>query len=169
MDNLARCSIAASKMGISYGKYMAMHAQDNAQKKEDVTTDTDPYGRIPCEECGNLFYPARKGHISAPRGAAPESAAGRNGELQAAVLRSHMEQKPIAVLHRETAAELIRTAEKMKISIPMPVILNLEEPVRSKHGMMFLADETGLTGHIRARGNGKPTISMERFLEGLDA
>lgn len=69
MDNLTRCSTAAIEAGMSYGKYMAMRAGKQPEvsaatgEPDEPFVEIDNMGRIPCKECGKLFYPLRKGNV----------------------------------------------------------------------------------------------------------
>lgn len=61
MDNLTRCSIAAQKAGMSYGKYMA--AKESSPEVQDP--DCDPAKIRICQNCGRPFsmigrYPTSK-------------------------------------------------------------------------------------------------------------
>lgn len=68
MDFLSACSVSAQRMGISYGKYMAMlkdgavnipqKNEQDCSPEERKTPARARKGRV-CEECGKWFYPVQ--------------------------------------------------------------------------------------------------------------
>ena len=63
MDRLSRRAKEAERLGMSYGKYMALRASGALTEEEEAPDGKgEAQGYALCPECGKRFRPVRKGH-----------------------------------------------------------------------------------------------------------
>ena len=92
MDNLAACALAARKMGLSYGQYMATKEGRTIVQKPAVDLPVEDMHY--CKECGKPFHPSKR----LLKYCSPECRAHNNARRNMGLKRKRAKIKPDDVL-----------------------------------------------------------------------